>query len=137
MRYLIDTNILIKVTNDIDSLSDNVRVAIENYENIIFVSSASVTEYIHLLRNGKVLPNKELRTLNVFDMIKNKLGFQIKYIAEEHLQTFAKLEVIEGHNDPNDRLIIAQAITEKIPLISSDKKFPKYRKQGLELIVNN
>ena len=137
MRYLIDTNILIKITNDTDSLSDNVKAIIENYENIVFVSSASVTEYIHLLRNGKVLPNKELRMLNVFDMIKNKLGFRIKYIAEEHLQTFAKLEVMEGHNDPNDHLIIAQAITEKMSLISSDKKFPKYRKMGLELIVSH
>ena len=41
-----------------------------------------------------------------------------------------------GHNDPSDRLIIAQAIIEKIPIISSDKKFPEYRKQGLEFIPN-
>ncbi|MDR1779439.1 MAG: hypothetical protein LBR50_01745 [Tannerella sp.] len=39
-------------------------------------------------------------------------------------------------NDPSDRLIIAQAITEKIPLISSDKQFPKYRKYGLAFILN-
>ena len=136
MRYLIDTNILIKITNDTDSLSDNVKAIIENYENIIFVSSASVTEYIHLLQNRKILPNKELRMLNVCDMIKNKLGFRVKYIAEEHLQTFSKLDPMEGHNDPNDRLIIAQAITEKMPVISSDKKFPKYRKMGLDLIFN-
>ena len=44
--------------------------------------------------------------------------------------------MVEGHNDPNDRLIISQAITEKIPLISSDTKFPKYVKFGLDLIPN-
>jgi len=44
--------------------------------------------------------------------------------------------LMEGHNDPSDRLIIAQALTEKIPVISSDAKFPKYRKMGLDLVVN-
>jgi PIN domain nuclease of toxin-antitoxin system len=47
-----------------------------------------------------------------------------------------KLALVEGHNDPSDRLIISQALTEKMPLISSDKKFPKYRKLGLDLISN-
>jgi len=64
------------------------------------------------------------------------LGFKVKYVSKEHLRTFTKLDLVEDHNDPSDRLIIAQAITEKIPLISSDKKFPKYRKQGLDLIFN-
>jgi PIN domain nuclease of toxin-antitoxin system len=60
----------------------------------------------------------------------------VKYVAKEHLHTLAKLESVEGHNDPSDRLIISQALTEKMPLISNDTKFPKYRKHGLDLIVN-
>jgi len=35
------------------------------------------------------------------------------------------------------RMIIAQAITEQIPLISSDTKFHRYRKQNLEFIFND
>jgi PIN domain nuclease of toxin-antitoxin system len=66
----------------------------------------------------------------------NTIGFKVKFVAKEHLRTLATLEKVEGHNDPSDRLIIAQAITENIPLISSDTKFPKYRKQGLQLIQN-
>jgi PIN domain nuclease of toxin-antitoxin system len=46
------------------------------------------------------------------------------------------LDLVEGHNDPSDRLIISQALTERMTLISSDTKFPKYRKQGLDLIAN-
>jgi PIN domain nuclease of toxin-antitoxin system len=72
----------------------------------------------------------------VFDLIENEFGFQVKYVTKEHLRTLSKLETVEGHNDPNDRLIIAQAIIEKIPLISSDKKFPKYTKFGLEFVSN-
>lgn len=42
----------------------------------------------------------------------------------------------EEHNDPSDHVIITHAITEKLPLISSDRKFEYYRAQGLELIFN-
>ena len=66
----------------------------------------------------------------------NIFGFHVKYVSKEHLCTLACLELVENHNDPNDRLIISQAITEKMPLISSDTKFPKYVKHGLDLIYN-
>ncbi len=46
------------------------------------------------------------------------------------------VRAIESHRDPNDRLIIAQAITEKMPLISNDTKFPKYTRFGLDFIPN-
>ena len=37
---------------------------------------------------------------------------------------------------PFDHIIISQAISHKMTLISSDTKFPYYRKQGLDLIEN-
>ena len=135
MRYLIDTNVFINYIED-KYITDDVRVIISNYENIIYISSESVKEYIHLVQNDKVTPNISLRKLDVFDFIENTLGFHVKFIAKEHLRTLTVLDTIDGHNDPNDRLIIAQAITEKIPLISSDKKFPKYLKMGLEFSPN-
>ena len=56
----------------------------------------------------------------------------------EVMRTLAKMEINEGqaHYDPSDHVIISQAITMKLPLISSDEKFPFYRRQGLELIEN-
>ena len=135
MRYLLDTNIFIDMIKDED-VSEDISELTGDYENIIYVSSESLKEYLHLVQTGKVVPKKELRTLDVFDLIENIFGLQVKYVTKEHLRTFAKLDRIEGHNDPSDRLIIAQALTEKMPVISSDKKFPKYRKMGLELIFN-
>jgi len=46
--------------------------------------------------------------------------------------------VVNEHHDPSDRLIIAQAITERMPLIGSDTKFKKYKKiySDFELIEN-
>ena len=136
MRYLLDTNILIDFITD-DYVSNDIRAITTNYENIIYVSSESIKEYIHLVQAGKVIPKKDYRLLEVFDLIENSFGFEVKYVTKEHLRTFAQLDPVEGHNDPGDRLIIAQSLTEKIPVISSDTKFPKYRKQGLNLIFNH
>jgi PIN domain nuclease of toxin-antitoxin system len=119
-----------------DYISADVLYLTTNYENQIYVSSESIKEFIHLVQAGKVVPKKEIRSLDVFDLIENILGFEVKYITKEHLRTFAKLALVEGHNDPSDRLIISQKKKKKIPLISSDTKFPKYRKQGLDLIIN-
>ena len=40
------------------------------------------------------------------------------------------------HYDPSDHIIISQAITLGVPLISGDQKFPFYTNQGLDLIYN-
>ena len=112
------------------------RAILDNYENQIFVSSESVKEFIQLIQTERVVLKKSFRLLDILDLIEKEFGFQVKYITKEHLRTLSKLETVEGHNDPNDRLIIAQAITENIPLISSDTKFPKYTKFGLDFIPN-
>jgi len=135
MRYFIDTNVLINII-ETDYLSNNVKDIIWDCENVIYVSSECIREFIQLVQAGKVTGKKHNIKIDIFDFVENTLGFTIKYIAKEHLKTFAALEIIDGHNDPFDRLIIAQAMTEKIPLISSDKQFPKYRKYGLDFISN-
>ena len=135
MRYLIDTNVFIRITDDYD-IADNIKMIFEDYENIIYVSSESIKEYIHLVQIGRLVPQKNISGLDIFDIIENILGFTVKYVDKSHLRTFAGLEPVEGHNDPSDRLIISQALTEKLPLVSNDTKFPKYRKYGLDFIPN-
>ena len=135
MRYLIDTNVFIRFIKD-HNLPDNTKDILEDYENMIHVSSESIKEFIHLVQNEKIKLSKNVAMLDVLNFVEDTLGFNIKYVTREHLRTLAKLDLVEGHNDPSDRLIISQSLTEKMPLISSDTKFPKYRKQGLDLIVN-
>jgi PIN domain nuclease of toxin-antitoxin system len=135
MRYLIDTNVLANFALE-DYISNDIEIILDDYDNQIYVSSESVKEFIQLIQTERIMLKQEFRSLDVFDLIENKFGFSVKYVTKEHLRTLSKLETVEGHNDPNDRLIISQAITEKIPLISSDTKFPKYTKLGLEFISN-
>ena len=57
-------------------------------------------------------------------------------ISEKNLQVYATLPFLKDHRDTFDRLIIAQAISDKATLISSDLKFQWYEKYGLTFIQN-
>jgi PIN domain nuclease of toxin-antitoxin system len=136
MRYYIDTNIFIYLLENKSKLTKNVKSLFEDYNNQIYVSSESIKEFIHLFQQNRIKASTSIKKLDdIFEYIEN-LGYTIKYIKKEHLKTFINLPIVTNHNDPSDRLIISQAITEKIPLISSDTAFPLYRKHGLDLIEN-
>ena len=134
MRYFIDTNIFIFVITEKQRLTKNVSQLFNDYKNQIYISSESIKEFIHLFQQNRIKFDIK-KVDDIFEYI-DSLGYTIKYIKKEHLKTFFNLPVEKTHNDPSDRLIIAQAITEKIPLISSDTEFPLYRKHGLDLIEN-
>lgn len=118
-------------------MSDDIRDILFNYENIIYISSESVKELVHLIQNDKITARKEIKkNFNLFSFI-DSLNLIVKYVTLEHLKKLSELPTVETHNDPSDRLIISQAITENLTLISSDTQFRKYRKYGLDLITND
>ena len=136
-RYLIDTNVLIQLAAEQD-FTEDVHYMLKYSGAQIYVSSASVQELINLLQGEdvKLQKQKNVSVFNVFEFIEDTLGFTVKYVDKGHLKQLCKMDIINKHTDPFDRIIIAQAILEKIPLISSDKQFPKYRKMGLNFIPN-
>jgi PIN domain nuclease of toxin-antitoxin system len=136
MRYLIDTNIVVFFGTEKDRLSRYVSDILNDCENRIYVSSESVKEVFMLLEHRKINVPAWKRPQHFFDTIENEWGFAVSYVKKEHLLTFAGLEAVKDHNDPFDRMIIAQAITEKMPLISSDAKMQHYREQKLDFIFN-
>ena len=139
MRLLLDTCIIAYMALEPDRLSQDVLSLIEDYDNQLCVSMESVKELIVAYRRkgiGRKISKKEEDTTQ---MIKDGLCIQIWPIREEHIRTYARLTINEaqGHNDPSDHIIIAHAITEHIPLVSSDHKFDFYMKQGLDYICNS
>ncbi|MCL1947741.1 MAG: type II toxin-antitoxin system VapC family toxin [Chitinivibrionia bacterium] len=136
MRYLIDSNIFLFSVLDNGRLTNDTKSVIKDYGNNIYISSESVKEMIYLLQSKKITVKQWKKPEDVIDFITNGTGFEIKYVKEEHLRTLANLPFFSDHKDPSDRIIIAHAITEKIPLISSDKKFFLYKNSGLEFIFN-
>ena len=77
---------------------------------------------------------KDMKMRHAFDVIEKRMGFKVKFLTKEYLYTMTSLELFKEHSDPSDRLIIAQAIKESIPLICSDKVFKKYK--SMDLILN-
>jgi len=135
MRYFIDTNIFIFLGGSPDEISPEVRDLIHDYENTFVMSSESLREILMLLKNGRIQV-KEWRSYSDIKAMIDAFGFVIRYVDEEHLKTLDKLNPAPNHSDPADLMIIAQAITENLPLISSDTKFPFYTRQGLQFLAN-
>ncbi len=135
MRYLLDTNILVFMLIDSSLLSDDVLSVIEDYSNSLYISSVSVNEIIHLFKYGKIKRDKETNETELFALLE-QLGIKISYITEKHLRVCAGLTCKDNHKDSNDHLIISQAISDKITIISSDHSFDYYTNQGLNLLFN-
>jgi len=134
MRFLIDTNIFIYYATDQQRLSRDVFALLTDYDNLIYISNESLRELV-VHYNNKALLRKFWSTKEqMLREITEKYGFQILPLTPDVMYTYGKMNIY--HNDPSDHVIIAQAITMKMPLISDDNKFPPYRKEGLELIEN-
>lgn len=139
MRYLIDTNIFVYFASDLDLLSRDVQSITSDYDTTLYMSAESVKELIVAFRTKKLLSKRWKNELEMIRAIEDEFFIQILPIKKEHLETYAQLQLndAQGHKDPSDHMIIAQAITEHLPLISSDSRFLFYRNQGLDLIFNS
>ena len=138
MRYLLDTNIYIFYITDSARLSGDVKAILEDPDNAFYLSVESVRELIVLFRKKRYLFRFWKTAKEMVDDIETNRFIKILPLKKEHLETYARLEINEAqdHNDPSDHIIISHAITERIPLISSDTRYPFYTKQGLDLIYN-
>ena len=138
MRYMIDTNIFVFLVTDLSQLDKDVKGIIQDYSNTLHMSAESVKELIVAYNNKGLLTKKWKTAEEMVSAIEDEYYIKILPVSKEHMKTYSKLSInsIDYHKDPSDPLIIAHSITEKIPLISSDRRFPYYQKQGLDLIFN-
>lgn len=136
MRFYLDTNILIFSVLNPEELSRDTREILNDYSNILLTSNICIHEFIHLAQIGKLGKGKQsIEPITVLKTISDA-GIEIIPVSRLHLRQFATLPFHGDHRDPNDRLIIAQAISDRIPLISSDGNFSDYAEDGLEFIYN-
>ena len=138
MRYLIDTNIFIFLATDRDSISRDVDAILNDPGNTFLMSAESAKELIVGYRKHSFSSKRWKTCEEMIRSIRSEFGIEIRPVGEEHILTYSRLRINEnqGHKDPSDHIIIAHAITEGLPLISSDSRFPFYTEQGLDLIQN-
>lgn len=139
MRLYLDTNILVFLTKrDHDDVSADVGMLLFDYSNQLFASTVCVHELIHLFQIGKLRPKKgdTLTKVEDFSQWLDAMNIGVRPVGIEHLRQFAQLPLYADHRDPNDRLIVAQAISDRMPLVTSDRKLAKYVPCGLDLVEN-
>ena len=117
---LIDTHVLIWLLSESSLLSENARKELES-GNKIYVSIASLWEIAIKRAIGKLKLSYTIK-----DIVSKceKYKIDIMQIKPEHLDYIDNLPDI--HNDPFDRLIISQALTENMSLITKDNTIPRY-----------
>lgn len=119
--FLLDTHILLWFLNDDPKLSLEVK-EILNSKQAIFISIASFWEMAIKESIGKLTLPKPITSV-VSDC--KKLGFFILPIEPEHLALLKSLPAI--HRDPFDRLLICQAKSEDMILITEDENILRYQ----------
>ena len=125
MRLLLDTAVLIYAVESPERLSKRAAAALRNPENILELSAVSLAELAIKASIGKLAISEAVTRQAVEDLDIRVLP----YTAEHALRLF---NLPLHHGDPFDRQIIAQAASEKIPVVSPDQKFGLY--EGLRVI---
>ncbi|GAP71483.1 hypothetical protein SAMD00024442_13_4 [Candidatus Symbiothrix dinenymphae] len=137
-RFLIDTHILLWLIHDNKRLDKNIRENIEYFQHPYYVSVESLREIVLLQLRKKI--KLDYPVDKMVSILDERL-ITILPTKINHIRTLEKLPFIDidggKHDDPFDRLLIAQAIAEKYTLVSADNKFPRYRECGLSLLVNS
>ncbi|GHT14553.1 twitching motility protein PilT [Bacteroidia bacterium] len=133
-RFLLDTNIALFAIHEPKELERQVKEIVDDCYHLLYISTISVQEMIHLVNGGKF--GKKWKSPDDVLPALDAMGCTLLPLRREHLETYAKLRPIAGHNDPFDHIIISQAISEQMALVSSDHKFFDYTTQKLKFIFN-
>lgn len=127
MNFLIDTHALIWHIRGAKKLGKNVISVIEDTENTVYVSKASLWEMAIKISLGKLEISIPFEELEVY-LEENE--FLVLDYNFEHLKTLLILPF--HHSDPFDRLIISQAITDGLSIITHDAAFNNYSVKTLK-----
>ena len=122
MNVLLDTHIFIWWNGNLDLLSPRARSICEDQSNTLVLSLVSVWEMQIKYQLGKLTFNKPLAEIIQSQQRNN--GVELLPIAIEHVYALQNLPA--HHRDPFDRLLIAQANSEQMCLLTADSAFHQY-----------
>ena len=122
MILLLDTHTFIWYVTDNSRLSNQVLEFINDENNEILLSIASLWEIAIKQNLGKLNFNQPFEIFITQQL--NLNDFSLLDIKISHVTVVATLPL--HHRDPFDRILIAQALVENIPILSADKIFDAY-----------
>lgn len=122
MKLLLDTHTILWAVDRPTKLSDKARAAIQNPQNELICSAGSIWELAIKVGLNKLtlsLPFRQWMVRAIDDLNLTVLPVTVDYA--DLLTTLPP-----HHGDPFDRLLIAQAMVERIPVVSADRGFDTY-----------
>ena len=127
MRALLDTHVLLWWLVDDERLGDRARDLLADRSSEVFFSAASSWELAIKIGLGRLTLPDPPRAF-----IPRVLREQsIRPLEITHAHALEVAELPHHHNDPFDRMLIAQSRLEKLPLVSADPRLSEY---GAEII---
>lgn len=122
MKLLLDTHAAIWAVAQIDLMPDHIISAISGNIDDTFVSSITILEISikHKLQRRDSPPFNGADAVFYF----REMGFQLLPVTPEHAAAVDRLPL--HHKDPFDRLIVAQAISEPMYLVTKDDALTAY-----------
>lgn len=126
MKLLLDTHILLWAAGQPEKLSESARALLINPENGLFFSAASIWEIVIKLGLGREDFNVDPYRLRKMLVVH---GYAELPVTAEHALRVNSLPML--HKDPFDRLLIAQARSEGILLLSGDAGVCQYQESIL------
>jgi len=118
MRLLLDTHIFLWLTAESPLLNSHARTLIADASSV-YVSSVTIWEAAIKTRIGKLTVDPDDLLLEI-----EKCGFQELPVLGRHAAGVARLPLL--HTDPFDRLLVAQAMTEPMRLLTADAQLAAY-----------
>jgi len=118
MRLLLDTHIFLWLTAESPLLNSHARTLIAD-ASLVYVSSVTIWEATIKTRIGKLTVDPDDLLLEI-----EKCGFQELPVLGRHAAGVARLPLL--HTDPFDRLLVAQAMTEPMRLLTADAQLAAY-----------
>lgn len=118
MKILVDTHIYLWMLSDPGKLNEIRRYELESPANEVFLSAMSIAELMIKHSIGKI----EI----AFDPVEmaEKMGLEV--LGFSGLDALALGQLPLHHKDPFDRMLIAQAVTTGLTIMSDDQKFQQY-----------
>jgi PIN domain nuclease of toxin-antitoxin system len=123
LRLLIDSNAFLWWSESSTKLGNAARQAITDPANEVSISIAALWEIVIKTSLRKLTVPADIETMVLSQ------GFSILPISFDHLRRIEALARI--HKDPFDRMMIAQALAEGIPIATADRRFAAY---GVQIV---
>jgi PIN domain nuclease of toxin-antitoxin system len=124
VRLLLDTHTWLWFYLGDSQLSQAARSLIEDAGNAKLVSPASCWEAAIKISIGKLQLREPYEAVLRHSIVDN--GFAVLPIEDRHVVQVSGLAFPPGHKDPFDRLLVAQAMVENIPIVSADVQLDSY-----------